>query len=222
MTQTVPWRDQRGRRGIPYGFRDRTISARCRQGCPPRRRTFSRAGPAWTSTCSPSVGHGHRYEVGIAHEVGDEAVVRLVVELARRAVLRDLACIHDDDAVGDGQRVLLVVGDVGHGQLQLLLEIADLFAHAPAQLGVEVRQRLVEQQDLRFQNDGAGDGDALLLAASCRRHDRRWPSYAAGLRASETVGLKAGDIDSGRGVVRVEHGKGGKDRINAAMPSPTV
>jgi len=37
-------------------------------------------------------------------------------------------------------------------------------------------------------------------------------AYAAGLRASEAVGLKVGDIDSGRMVVRVEHGKGGKDR----------
>lgn len=37
-------------------------------------------------------------------------------------------------------------------------------------------------------------------------------AYAAGLRASETVGLKVGDIDSGRGVIRIEHGKGGKDR----------
>ena len=37
-------------------------------------------------------------------------------------------------------------------------------------------------------------------------------AYAAGLRASETVGLKVGDIDSGRMVIRVEHGKGGKDR----------
>jgi len=37
-------------------------------------------------------------------------------------------------------------------------------------------------------------------------------AYAAGLRASETVGLKVGNIDSERGVIRVEHGKGGKDR----------
>lgn len=37
-------------------------------------------------------------------------------------------------------------------------------------------------------------------------------AYAAGLRASEAVGLKVGNIDSGRGVIRVEHGKGGKDR----------
>ena len=37
-------------------------------------------------------------------------------------------------------------------------------------------------------------------------------AYAAGLRASEAVGLKVGQIDSGRMVIRVEHGKGGKDR----------
>jgi len=37
-------------------------------------------------------------------------------------------------------------------------------------------------------------------------------AYAAGLRASETVGLKVSEVDSGRMVIRVEHGKGGKDR----------
>jgi integrase/recombinase XerD len=37
-------------------------------------------------------------------------------------------------------------------------------------------------------------------------------AYAAGLGASEAVGLKVVDIDSGRAVIRVEHGKGGKDR----------
>ena len=37
-------------------------------------------------------------------------------------------------------------------------------------------------------------------------------AYAAGLRVSEVAGLKVTDIDSGRGVIRIRHGKGGKDR----------
>jgi site-specific recombinase XerD len=37
-------------------------------------------------------------------------------------------------------------------------------------------------------------------------------AYAAGLRASEVVGLRIADIDSQRMVIRIEHGKGGKDR----------
>ncbi len=37
-------------------------------------------------------------------------------------------------------------------------------------------------------------------------------AYGAGLRASEVVSLKVSDIDSGRQVIRVEQGKGRKDR----------
>ncbi len=42
-------------------------------------------------------------------------------------------------------------------------------------------------------------------------------AYGTGLRASEVVRLKATDIDSGRMVIRVELGKGAKDRY-ALLP----
>src|SRR5437762_1114593 len=45
-------------------------------------------------------------------------------------------------------------------------------------------------------------------------------AYGAGLRASEVVGLKVGDIDSERMTLRVEQGKGRKDRY--AMLSPVL
>ena len=45
-------------------------------------------------------------------------------------------------------------------------------------------------------------------------------AYGAGLRASEVANLKVADIDSKRMIIRVEQGKGSKDRY--AMLSPTL
>jgi len=43
-------------------------------------------------------------------------------------------------------------------------------------------------------------------------------TYAAGLRVSEVVNLKVGDIDSPRMTLRVEQGKGAKDRYSLLSP----
>ena len=56
------------------------------------------------------------HAVGVAHEAGDERVARLLVELARRAFLRDHRLVHHDDAVGHRHRLGLVVRDVDDGE----------------------------------------------------------------------------------------------------------
>jgi len=61
----------------------------------------------------------------------------------------------------------------------------------------------------------------LLDAASSTKHRAALSiAYGAGLRASEVVSLKVNDIDSERMVIRVEQGKGRKDRY--AMLSETL
>ena len=45
------------------------------------------------------------------------------------------------------------------------MQFGDFQPHADAQRGIEVRQRLVEQEGGGFAHDGAADGDALALAA---------------------------------------------------------
>ena len=81
---------------------------------------------------------------------------------------RDLlgaAVAHDDDAVGERQRLVLAVGDEECGDAEALLQVADLLAQALAEVLVEAGEGLVEQQNLRLEDEGAGEGDALLLAA---------------------------------------------------------
>ncbi len=66
------------------------------------------------------------------------------------------------------------------------------------------------------------DEVARLIAAA---GNLKWQTalsvaYGAGLRASEVVALKVGDIDSQRMALRIEQGKGSKDRY--AMLSPVL
>ena len=83
------------------------------------------------------------------------------------------ASVHDHaDAVGESGRVLEVVGDDEHGEAEPAAGGAAR-AERPAQrVRVEGRQRLVEQQDARVAGEGAGESDALTLAAGDRARSR--------------------------------------------------
>ena len=60
-----------------------------------------------------------------------------------------------------------------------------------------------------------------LLEGACNLRDKAALSvaYGTGLRAGEVVQLKVGDIDSERRVIRVEQGKGRKDRYVMLSPN---
>ncbi len=91
--------------------------------------------------------------------------MRPVVDVLGRAGLLDLARVHHTDDVGGGHRLGLVVGDVDRGVAEGVVQPAHLEAHLLAQVGVEVGQRLVEQERLRLDDQRAGQRHALLLAA---------------------------------------------------------
>ena len=66
-----------------------------------------------------------------------------------------------------------------------------------------------------------GEVSRLIVATGNLKHQTALSlAYGTGLRASEVVALKVGDIDSQRMTLRVEQGKGSKDRY--AMLSPIL
>jgi site-specific recombinase XerD len=59
----------------------------------------------------------------------------------------------------------------------------------------------------------------LLNATTCLKHQAALSvAYGAGLRVAEVAALRVGDVDSQRMLLRVERGKGGRDR-NAILPA---
>src|SRR5690606_27044989 len=63
------------------------------------------------------------------------------------------------------------------GDAEALLQLAKLYLHRFAQLGIERRQRLIEQEELRRDREGARDRHALTLPA---RQLRDRPAFDAG------------------------------------------
>ena len=57
----------------------------------------------------------------------------------------------------------------------------------------------------------------LKMAGSLKNRSLLSLAYGCGLRAGEVVRLRAGDIDSTQGVIRIVQGKGSKDR-NVMLP----
>ena len=168
----------------------------------------------------PLAGDG-RQHVHTADEACDEEGGRLGVGLKRRADLLDHAVVHHHDAVGHGQRLLLVVGHHDRRDAEPPLQRLDLRAQGDTHARVERRQRLVEQQQRRRRGHRACQRHALLLAArelggiaiavtgeADERqqlvHPRR-DALARDVAAREAIADVAGDAEVGEQRIGLEH-----------------
>ena len=71
--------------------------------------------------------------------------------------------LHDGDDVRDDQRLFLVVCDVYSRDTEGLLESPDLETHLRAQLGVETREWLVQEEKRRLHHEAPSERKPLLL-----------------------------------------------------------
>ena len=89
---------------------------------------------------------------------------RPLEEFARRAELDDLPAVHHGDLVGESRGLQLVVGDVDHGDVELLVDLLELAPQLPFEVRVDHRQRLVEQDGRHIvAHQAAPHGHLLLL-----------------------------------------------------------
>ena len=100
-----------------------------------------------------------------ADERGDEEVRGLLVQVLRGGELLERAVAHDRDPVSHRHRLGLVVGDVERRHAEPPLDAQHLAAHLDAQVGVEVRERLVHEEHGRLADERPPHGDALALTA---------------------------------------------------------
>jgi site-specific recombinase XerD len=91
---------------------------------------------------------------------------------------------------------------VGHGEVMAKMQSV----HVPRTLPVVLSREEV--------------GRLIAAAGNLKHQTALAVAYGAGLRASEVTALKVGDIDSQRMTLRIEQGKGRKDRY--AMLSPVL
>src|SRR3954447_12727452 len=103
--------------------------------------------------------------VGVTDKRGNEALQRSAVDLLWRAELANSPLRHYRQPIGKAQRLALIVGDEDGGDPQLALDFPQLHLHRRAQVLVERRKRLVEQQYGRIDHERAGQRHALLLSA---------------------------------------------------------
>ena len=103
-------------------------------------------------------------KVRATNEVSNKNAGRVQVDLFGGVHLLDSSRIHHDNAVGHCHCFGLIVRDVHRGNPQTLLHPTNLHAHLHTKLRIQVRQRLIEEQNLRAHDHRSGQCNTLLLA----------------------------------------------------------
>ena len=131
----------------------------------PAAKVTAPAGSGWPARVARAAADLDGEAVGAAEEAVHEGRGGVGLDLGRGAALLDAAGVHHDDAVGDLERLLLVVGDEDRRHRQLLVELAEPAAEVAADGGVEGAEGLVEEEHRGLDGERPGEGDALALAA---------------------------------------------------------
>ena len=105
-------------------------------------------------------------QVALAQERRRVGSARCVVDCARGAALLHLAVAQQNHAIGDGQRLALVMGNKDEGDADFALQQLQLALHFQAQICVERGERFIQQQQTGPVDQRPGQRHTLLLPAA--------------------------------------------------------
>ena len=106
----------------------------------------------------------NQVDAGVAKQPRDVQRRRFAIDLGWRRNLREAPVHEHGDAVADRHRLLVVLRDIKRGCAGSLDKRRQLEPHLVTQLGVDVAQRIVEQENRGVRDQRARQGRALLLA----------------------------------------------------------
>ena len=89
---------------------------------------------------------------------------RLVIDLHRRIELHQPALVKNGQTLADAQGFALVVGHVDQGRAEPAMQREQLTAKRGAEGVIQVRERLIQEQDTGFPRHGPAQRDPLALA----------------------------------------------------------
>ena len=76
--------------------------------------------------------------MGRTDKSGNKGVAGDIIKVLRSVDLLDVTVLHNDDTVGHGHSLGLVVGNIDEGGFQFQMDLGKLGTHLCTELGVEV------------------------------------------------------------------------------------
>jgi hypothetical protein len=89
----------------------------------------------------------------------------MVNQFRESALLNDTACLQERNSMAEKVGLGQVMRDEDDGFMQFGKHILEILLQFSANHGVEIAQRLVEQQDVGIEHQGPHQADALALAS---------------------------------------------------------
>src|SRR5205085_3549568 len=106
------------------------------------------------------LGRGHLFD-----ESANELARGILRDLRWTGKLFHFALIQQGDAVGERERLLLIVGHEDRGEAEFIVDLPQRVAQLTTHLCVKRAERLIEQQDARLPGECARESYALALPA---------------------------------------------------------